>query len=309
MTPKIILPLLASALFISVAKINAQSTSASNALTGTAPNPTQYLGSSNGFDVPFKTGGVERMRIIHSSGNTAMPNGNINIGPVINSWGNYLSKVTINAALTVNNSADNLVGFAVAKQINSSYSRGVFFVPHLDGWSYNRLSQNGDAGIFFTDGGNGRTSTGNRNYDAGFVIASFWDDYYGMRITSTGNVGIGTPLTSNPNNYRLAVNGTIGAKAIKVETTSTTWPDYVFENEYKLKTLAELEHFVNTNKHLPNVPSACEVEDHGIDVANMDAKLLEKIEELSLYIIEQDKRIIEQNKRIEALEKNIKETR
>lgn len=305
MKTKIIIPILASTLFISVAKLNAQSSSASTTLSGNpAPsNPSQYLGSSNGYDVLFKTGGNECMRIFNSTGNAVMPSGNINMGPILNSWGNYNAKLTTNAASTVNNTADNLIGLAIAKKINANYSRAVFIVPHLDGWSYNRLSQAGDAGIFFTDAGNGLLSgTGNRNYDGGFVIAPFTDAFSGIRITNTGNVGIGIPLTSNPNNYKLAVNGTIGAKAVRVETTQTPWPDYVFEQEYKLKTLAELEHFVNTNKHLPNVPSACEVEDHGIDVANMDAKLLEKIEELSLYIIEQ-------NKRIEVLEKAIKETR
>jgi len=127
-----------------------------------------------------------------------------------------------------------------------------------------------------------------------------------MRINWFGNVGIGTTVT---NGYKLAVNGTIGARAVIVETA--TWSDYVFEKNYKLKTIPELEAFINTNKHLPNVPSACEVEEKGIDIATMDATLLAKIEELSLYIIEQNKKLEAQNKelkvqnaRIEALEKS-----
>ena len=100
-------------------------------------------------------------------------------------------------------------------------------------------------------------------------------------------------------------------KNVKVAVVnSANWADYVFEKEYKLKSIKELEAFIKTHKHLPNVPSAAEVEKDGIDMAIMDAKLLEKIEELSLYIIEQNKRIeelalyiIEQNKRIEVLEK------
>jgi hypothetical protein len=122
-----------------------------------------------------------------------------------------------------------------------------------------------------------------------------------MRLKN-GNLGIGTSLDNNPNNYKLAVNGTIGAKAINIENTSTTWPDYVFEKEYNLKTIQELESFINENKHLPNVPSAQEVNEKGVNVVNMDAALLEKIEELSLYIIEQNKKIEQQNARLQALE-------
>ncbi len=134
-----------------------------------------------------------------------------------------------------------------------------------------------------------------------------------MVITQAGNVGIGVKWQTMYNNspgYKLAVNGTIGARAIVVETSSGEWSDYVFEKNYKLKTIPELEAFINTNKHLPNVPSACEVEEKGIDIATMDATLLAKIEELSLYIIEQNKKLEAQNKelkvqntRIEALEK------
>lgn len=115
----------------------------------------------------------------------------------------------------------------------------------------------------------------------------------GMRIKGNGNVGIGTALTNNPNNYKLAVNGTIGAKGVNIEITSTTWADYVFEKKYKMMSLEEVEQFIFKNKHLPNIPSACDVEKQGIDVGLIEAKLLEKIEELTLYIIGQEKRIKE----------------
>lgn len=117
-------------------------------------------------------------------------------------------------------------------------------------------------------------------------------------VHPSGSVGIGTNLGTNPNSYLLAVNGTIGAKAVKVEVSSTTWSDYVFDKNYKLKTIKELEFFVKTYKHLPDVPSAIEVEKDGIDIATMDATLLAKIEELTLYLIQQ-------NKKIEILEKEL----
>ncbi|KXX66703.1 hypothetical protein [Flammeovirga sp. SJP92] len=132
-----------------------------------------------------------------------------------------------------------------------------------------------------------------------------------MTIKHNGNIGIGTNLSSNPNNYKLAVNGTIGAKAIKVEVTTNTWSDFVFNDGYKLKSLKEVEEFIKLNNHLPDIPKADDVEKNGINLVEMDAKLLQKIEELTLYIIEQQKEIEElkeKNKKIkeieEILEKN-----
>lgn len=301
MKTKILFPVLATALIAMSTDVNAQATIGSNTMTGAAPNPTQYLGSNNAYDIVFKTSNAERMRVIHSSGNASMPNGNINIGPLINTTYTPISKVTINPALTANTTGDNLIGLSVAKQIINGYSRSIFFVPHLAG-GYNWLPQSGDAGIFWTDGGNGVVGSGNQNATSGLIIAPHAGSYAGLRITSAGNVGIGTPLINNPNNYKLAVNGAIGAKAITIENTSTTWPDYVFDSKYKLKTLEEVEAFVNTHKHLPNVPSACEVEEKGINLGDMDAHLLEKIEELTLYLIQLKKENEELKKRVDNIE-------
>jgi hypothetical protein len=135
-----------------------------------------------------------------------------------------------------------------------------------------------------------------------------------MTLTGTGNLGIGTSLASNPNNYKLAVNGTIGAKAVQVELTSTTWSDYVFLPSYRLRPLAEVERYIQANSHLPEVPSAAQVGKDGINLGEMDATLLKKIEELTLYLIEQNKQLHEQskkletqNQKIEALEKQLSE--
>lgn len=132
----------------------------------------------------------------------------------------------------------------------------------------------------------------------------------GLRVT-TGNVGIGTTDTKG---YKLAVNGNIKAKEIKVE--STNWPDYVFEKSYALPTLKEIEKQIKEKGHLPGIPSAAEVNANGIDLGYMNAKLLQKIEELTLHLIEKDKQVKIQQinldhqselikvvvKRIEALE-------
>ncbi|WP_343700229.1 hypothetical protein [Chitinophaga sp.] len=112
------------------------------------------------------------------------------------------------------------------------------------------------------------------------------------------NVGIGTADTKG---HRLAVSGSIIATKIKVQ--QTPWPDYVFEPGYQLPSLSELEHFVKKNKHLPGVPSAEEVAEQGIDLGSNQAALLEKLEELTLIIIEQNKKLEAQEKRLQALEK------
>ncbi|HEY8938504.1 MAG TPA: hypothetical protein VIM65_24960 [Cyclobacteriaceae bacterium] len=108
---------------------------------------------------------------------------------------------------------------------------------------------------------------------------------------SNGSVGIGTSLTNNPNSYKLAVKGKIGAQEVQVENTSTTWADYVFEPTYKLRPLKEVRKFVELNKHLPEIPSAAEVRENGHKLGEMDVLLLKKIEEMTLYMLEQEERI------------------
>lgn len=107
----------------------------------------------------------------------------------------------------------------------------------------------------------------------------------GISVDENGNVGIGT---SNPGR-ELEVNGTIRSKEVIVEATN--WPDYVFEEDYDLPTLSEIEAFIKTNKHLPEVPSAKEMEANGISLGEMNMLLLKKIEELTLHTIEQQKEL------------------
>ncbi|MCB4797225.1 hypothetical protein [Neotamlana laminarinivorans] len=111
-----------------------------------------------------------------------------------------------------------------------------------------------------------------------------------------GNVGIGTDLSSNPNNYKLAVKGTIGAQKVKVENSSLTWSDFVFYKDYNLPTLKQVEQHIKEKGHLKDIPSAKEVKQNGIYLAEMNAKLLQKIEELTLYTIQQEKKIQSQDK-------------
>ncbi|MGC3946367.1 MAG: hypothetical protein QM762_17915 [Chryseolinea sp.] len=114
-----------------------------------------------------------------------------------------------------------------------------------------------------------------------------------INVAVSGNMGIGTLLSSNPNGYKLAVNGKIGAKEVQVENSSSTWADYVFKPEYRLMPLSEVEQYVKTNSHLPEIPSAEEVKKDGHNLGEMDVLLLKKIEELTLHLIKQEKEIKE----------------
>lgn len=115
-------------------------------------------------------------------------------------------------------------------------------------------------------------------------------------VNIDANVGVGT---TNPQS-KLAVNGTITAKEVKVTTTG--WSDYVFAKNYCLLSLDELETYVKREKHLPDIPSAKEVEEEGLEVADMLSKQMQKIEELTLYLIQLKKENEELKERITALE-------
>jgi len=117
-------------------------------------------------------------------------------------------------------------------------------------------------------------------------------------IDITGKVGIGTTQPDE----KLTVNGKIHAKEIIVSLNGPL-ADYVFNHDYKLRPLHEVKQFVQTHKHLPDIPSAAEVEENGLSMGEMQNKLLQKIEELTLYMIQQQDKIEELHAKIEKLEK------
>jgi len=128
--------------------------------------------------------------------------------------------------------------------------------------------------------------------------------------STNGKIYLGATATypSTTGNYKLFVEGGIMTEKVKVALrSSANWADYVFANDYKLMPLKEVETFVKANKHLPGIESAEELAKNGIDVAEMQSKQMEKIEELTLYIIDQDKKIEAQGKAIEKNSKEIEE--
>jgi hypothetical protein len=114
-----------------------------------------------------------------------------------------------------------------------------------------------------------------------------------------GNVGIGT---TNPQ-YMLAVNGVIGGKEVVVTTTG--WPDYVFKPGYQLPSLESVASYVKENQHLPGIPSEAEVAEKGIGLGDMQAKVLAKVEELTLQLIAEHDRNRELEVRLISLEKEL----
>ena len=127
--------------------------------------------------------------------------------------------------------------------------------------------------------------------DGAYVQIGEWekDDYLSFKAAgynfTTGNVGIGTAKPI----YKLDVAGIIRAEELIVETTGA---DVVFADDYQLRSLSEVEAFISENKHLPEIQSAYEMQKDGVSVSGLQTQLLQKIEELTLYILQQEKRIL-----------------
>ncbi|GGF10747.1 hypothetical protein [Flavobacterium limi] len=184
---------------------------------------------------------------------------------------------------------------------------GDIYIDNLDWATDNalRIREGGSSsyGAFFKYGLNDLLTIGTRNADLDYI--AFQIPRGSSNVTFNGNVGIGT---ANPDE-KLTVNGTIHSTEVKV--TQTVPADYVFQkyytgkselkSDYRMPTLAEIEDFTRKNNHLPNVPSAKEMQENGILVGEMSNILLQKVEELTLYAIEQNKKTQSQQEEIERL--------
>lgn len=121
-----------------------------------------------------------------------------------------------------------------------------------------------------------------------------------LHINTNMMIGAGTPTAG----YALSVNGKIISEEVRVE--ADVWPDYVFQNNYPLISLSQLEQFISTNKHLPNIPAAKQVHKEGFGLGDMNRRLLEKIEELTLYIIQQEKRLNTLQRQVDSIRSKTK---
>lgn len=180
--------------------------------------------------------------------------------------------------VSMENTSQNLrFGRHIAANGDQAYYKGAMDEIRL----YNRVLSQAEIGALYNSGGSVTESHWQKNDDNIF--------YVGKVAVNRSDLPVG---------YDLAIDGKIVTKEVKV--TLADWPDYVFESDYDLLPLIQLEETIAQQHHLPNIPSSKDVLENGIELGQMDAKLLQKIEELTLYLIEQ-------NKEIQALKKEMAE--
>ena len=192
---------------------------------------------------------------------------------------NSQSHIVLSTGATFNNSS---AGTVTWMSKNSSGFKGMAYIGST---TQGDASVNSSANLVFA------TSNG------GAVHAR-------MVIDKDGNIEIGKETQT----MTMSIKGKIRSQEIKVETAN--WPDYVFGKDYELPSLQEIEQHIKEKGHLPGIPSAVEVKANGVDLGEMNAKLLKKIEELTLYLIESEKRNTLQNAKqqnlIDQQQKDIK---
>lgn len=262
-------------------------------MTGnTNSNPTsQYIGTADNKDLVFKTNATERMRVL-ASGSLSLP---YYSNPNDQSGRKYPVRM---------DAAGNITVTPAPSTLPAPFTNCPDY-PYID-WFYNacNIVTNAYVGI----GTLGNTSL----LDARLVVkGAGTSSAYSFKVINANDelafvvrddkkVGIGTDEV--PSAYMLAVKGKIISEEVKVKLYSAGWPDYVFEKGYEPMPLKELENFIKTNKHLPEIPSAKDVAaNEGVEIGDMLAKLLKKNEEQTLYIIELSKKIEAMESQIKAL--------
>lgn len=246
--------------------------------TGTNAS-TNFLGTSDAKDMVLRTNNIERLRISQ--------NGEIGIGSQPKA--NWVMNLQGKTMFTSIKPEDSFVFFNDAQNVLAGSDLM---------WLSYKYYQPNEIGLLTL------SSAAN---------SSDWSKPV-FSVRANGNVFVGTrtdySLTgcTDCSEYKLFVKNGIKAEKVKVELASTNgWADYVFKKNYRLNTLEEVEKHIEEKGHLPNVPSAEEVVKNGINLGEMDAKLLEKIEELTLYSIEQNKQLKSQSEEIKVLKKQVQQ--
>ncbi|MGN7812856.1 hypothetical protein [Flavobacterium sp. 22076] len=263
-------------------------------------------GTLIGNNVYFKDGG-----------NSFIYSGNFGIGTSTPSGTLHLQKLNSSLVFDLNTSG---ICKIISKGWNANIDVHTFKIDGTENFNQLNLNSNGNVGIGNSSPDAPLTVYGISNFypirigsgDArqfsirhSFINPDFINNLYPVILGTGGGdqplildvarVGIGI---SNPSN-KLDVNGTIHSKEVKVDMQG--WSDFVFKKEYNLPTLEEVEKHINKKGHLENIPNEDEVLKNGINLGEMNSKLLQKIEELTLYAIQQNKKIEEQSREIETL--------
>ena len=174
-------------------------------------------------------------------------------------------------------------------------------VLRLDGTNTQMLlaENNVTKGFFNLTGDDVKIGTLASNDNGRFIIRLNGGDRMFVHPDGRLSIGTATPATG----YMLSVNGKIISEEVRVEL-DVNWPDYVFKPGYKLPSLKQVENFIQKNHHLQGIPSAQQVKNEGIELGDMNKRLLEKVEELTLYLIQQNKKIETLENKVSVLEKN-----
>jgi hypothetical protein len=236
---------------------------------------TLHLGSNNGSSAPAAS---------------FLQNGNVGIGTTSPSTKFHTNGTLRFQGLSNNNVLDRLL--VTDANGNVSY-RDASSIAGTAGWSFE-----------------GNTVTALKKFGTVdlFDLPIITNNVERMRVLSDGAVIIGAttrPGTADASGSLLAVNGQLFAKKVKV-ALQNSWADYVFDDSYKLRSLKEVEDFIQQYHHLPEMPTAAEVEKNGIDIADNQTLLLKKVEELTLYLIEQNKRLEAQQNEISELKAQLR---
>jgi len=246
-------------------------------------------------------------------------------------WGNYMltnNTTTRNLRLGVSN--DGYTRGEIEIENNNSASSSIFFkTTNTNGGAQVRMkiADNGHVGIGTVQPTETFHLVGNSLYDAGNGASIKINGYHGIETQgnphwlhlnrySNDHVSIGHNSTSNvymthgggkvgigttAPDAKLTVKGNIHAEEVKVDL-SVPGPDYVFKEGYDLKSLNEVQDYIRANGHLPNIPSAKEMEENGIQLGEFNMKLLEKIEELTLYALQQERKLDQQQEQLKELD-------
>lgn len=250
--------------------------------SGTTPTDS-FIGTIDDKELVFKTNNTERLRIFAGPYVNGMVIGNVT------ATGTSRGRLEI-ASVLCNGCASR---WAVPSDIvirNLGSRNMEFHMPNNN-----------------VEDPNADVSTPN---SSGITKIKFTDGVHksNLVIFNTGKVTVGTDQYDNDPNFMFYVKKGIKAEQVKVENpVANGWADYVFRKDYKLRSLEEVEKHIAEKGHLPNIPSAKEVEKEGINLGEMDAKLLEKIEELTLYSIEQNKQIKTQSEQLKEQSEEIAE--
>lgn len=329
--------------FGAISNGNAQATQASNTLTAVLGQPTvtnSYIGSANNFDVVFKRQGV--FAGVLSTGSLSLglntPTAAIGTGTCIGSFAGQFTTGSGAKNTFIGDSAGkgqstlipNTGGYNtfIGKDtggFNTTGSSNTFVgtsVGGLNSTGSNNTyigigsgqNSNGSNNVFIGKSSGANETNSNKLYIENSISATplIWGDFAADEVKLNGKVGIGTvgafPTVAggvSVSTYKLFVTGGILTEEVRINASAggTTWADYVFNKDYNLKSLSEVEKYINENGHLPNVPSAARVKEDGIALGEMAKIQQEKIEELTLYIIEQNKVNEKQGEEIAELKK------